>query len=402
MKNFYKKNNLTPIINVSGFMTKIGASITNAESIKAAKQIFTNFVNIDELQAVASKRISKHLNSEAAVITASAAAGLTESIASMMAGNDLKKIFKLPNTNKMKNKVLIQKGHLTNYGAEVRQGITLSGAKILSCGVNNSCSIEQLEKSLSKNNKDIACAMYVVSHHCSDYNAVEISKFLELCKKYKIPTIVDAASEEYMEEFFKIGADVAIFSAHKFMGSLTAGILAGKKKYIKNIYLQNLGIGRGMKVGKEAIFAAIIGVENWYKRDWKKEIDNQNKIIKFWIKFLNKENFNGISYEIVADPTGNKINRLRIYVNKKRSQYTIQSLSYHLEKNDPAIFVRDDLIHLNHFELDTCNLKEGQERILMNELKKIILKLKSRKIKNNISQKEYTAKSNKEWLSWLN
>ena len=36
-----------------------------------------------------------------------------------------------------------------------------------------------------------------------------------------------------MEDFFKIGADVAIFSAHKFMGSLTAGIIAGKKKFIK-------------------------------------------------------------------------------------------------------------------------------------------------------------------------
>ena len=402
MKKFYKKNNLTPIINVSGFMTKIGASITNPESIKAANEIFTNFVNIDELQAIASKRISKRFNTEAAVITASAAGGLTESVASMMTGNDLKKVFKLPNTSGMKDKVLIQRGHLTNYGAEVRQGIELSGAKILSCGLKDSCSIEQLEKSLSINRKNIACAMYVVSHHCSDYNAVEISKFLKLCKKYKVPTIVDAASEEYMEEFFNIGAEIAIFSAHKFMGSLTAGILAGKKKYVKNIYLQNLGIGRGMKVGKEAIYAAIIGVENWYKRNWKKEINNQNNILQYWLSFLAKEKFKGITYEIIADPTGNKINRLRVYIDSKLSGFTIQSLSYHLEKNNPAIFVRDDLIHLNHFELDTCNLKKGQERIVMNELKKIILKLNSRKIKNNISQKEYSIKSRKEWLSWLN
>ena len=402
MKNFYKNNNLTPIINVSGFMTKIGASITNPKSIKAANEIFTNFVNIDELQSIASKRISKYFNTESAVITASAAGGLTESVASMMTGNNLEKVLKLPNTANLKNKVLIQRGHLTNYGAEVRQGIELSGAKVLSCGFKDSCSIEQLEKSLSKNKKNIACAMYVVSHHCSDYNAVEISKFLKLCKKYKIPTIVDAASEEYMEEFFKIGTDIAIFSAHKFMGSLTAGILAGKKKYVKNIYLQNLGIGRGMKVGKEAIFAAIVGVENWYSRDLKKEIGNQNKLLKFWIKFFEKEKFKGISYEIVADPTDNKINRLRIHVNKKDSKYTIQSLSYHLEKNKPAIFVRDDLIHLNHFELDTCNLKKGQERIVAKEIKKIIIKLSSKKIKNNITQKEYALKSSKEWLSWLN
>ncbi len=118
--------------------------------------------------------------------------------------------------------------------------------------------------------------------------------------------------------------------------------------------------------------------------------------------FLAKEKFKGITHEIIADPTGNKIIRLRIHVNSKISKFTVQSLCYHLEKNKPAIFVRDDLIHLNHFELDTCNLKQGQEKVVMNELKKIILKLNSRKIKNNISQKEYSVRSNKEWLSWLN
>ena len=84
MKNYYNKNNLTPVINVSGFMTKIGASITNKKSIRAANDIFEYFVNIDELQALASKRISKLLKTEAAVITASAAGGLTESVASMI------------------------------------------------------------------------------------------------------------------------------------------------------------------------------------------------------------------------------------------------------------------------------------------------------------------------------
>jgi len=243
--------------------------------------------------------------------------------------------------------------------------------------------------------------MYVVSHHCSDYNAISISDFIKICKKHKIPSIIDAASEEYMEDFFRIGADVAIFSAHKFMGSLTAGIIAGRKKFIKNIYLQNLGIGRGMKVGKESIYAAIIGVEFWYKRDLKKELNKQNKIIEYWIKYLNKKNYKGISYEIIPDPTGNKINRLRLYVNYKYSKFTAQSLAHFLEKNNPSIFVRDDLIHYNHFELDTCNLKNNQEKIVMKEMDKTIKKLLSKKIKNNIAQKEYDDFSKNNWLSWL-
>ena len=58
-----------------------------------------------------------------------------------------------------------------------------------------------------------------------------------------------------MEYFFQLGADIIIFSAHKFMGSLTAGIIAGKKEICKKYLSSKSGIGRGMKVGKEAIFA---------------------------------------------------------------------------------------------------------------------------------------------------
>ena len=402
MKNFYKNNRLTQIINASGFMTKIGASITNKKSIEAANNIFPYFVNIDELQQMASNRISKYLHSEAALVTASAAGALTESVAAMMTGNNINNVYKLPNTIGIKNGVLIQKGHLTNYGAEVEQGIILSGARIFSCGQKNFCTNSMLEKALIKNKTKLACAMYVISHHCSDYDAVDLKNFIKLCKKYKIPTIVDAASEEYMEDFFKLELDICIFSAHKFMGSLTAGIVAGKKKYIKNIYLQNLGIGRGFKVGKEGIYSAIIAVENWYKRDWKKELNKQNKILNYWIKFLVKKNYSGITFEVVADPTGNKINRLRVYINYYKAKFTAQSFAYALEKNIVSIYVRDDLIHLNHFELDACNLKKNQEKELMKEMHKIIKKLKQKKLKHNISQDEYKKLAINNWINWNN
>ena len=114
MTNFYKQNKLTPIINVSGFMTKIGASITNKKSIEAANKIFQNFVNIDELQAIASKRISKCFKTESAVITASAAGGLTESVASMMTGNNLDKVYQLPDTKNIKDNHIKTCGSITS------------------------------------------------------------------------------------------------------------------------------------------------------------------------------------------------------------------------------------------------------------------------------------------------
>ena len=71
------------------------------------------------------------------------------------------------------------------------------------------------------------------------------------------------------------------------------------------------------------------------------------------------------------------------------------------DKNEVIEILSESLKDFNHFELDTCNLKKGQEKIVAKEIKKIIIKLSGNKIKNNITQKEYALKSNREWLSWL-
>jgi L-seryl-tRNA(Ser) seleniumtransferase len=155
-----------------------------------------------------------------------------------------------------------------------------------------------------------------------------------------------------------------------------------------------------MKVGKEGIYSSILAVENWYKRNIKNDLFKQKKIISYWLKYLNKKNYQGIDYEVIPDPTGNKINRLRIIVESKSSNFSAQSLAYYLEKNNPSIYVRDDLIHLNHFELDTCNLKINQEKIVMIEMDKIIKKLINKKIKNNINHSMYKKLSMKSWLKW--
>ena len=68
----------------------------------------------------------------------------------------------------------------------------------------------------------------------------------------------------------------------------------------------------------------------------------------------------------------------------------------------PSIYVRDDLIHLSHFELDTCNLKSNEEKIVMKEMHKIIIKLQQKKLKHNIFHKEYRKLAMNNWKNWLN
>ena len=43
--------------------------------------------------------------------------------------------------------------------------------------------------------------------------------------------------------------------------------MAGTKELVRAAYLQNLGIGRGMKVGKEGVAGTIGALESWERRD---------------------------------------------------------------------------------------------------------------------------------------
>src|SRR3546814_14003799 len=80
---------LRPIINVSGTMTALGASIVVPEAVKAIAEMLPEFVEIDDLQRKASRVIARLCGTEAGFVTASASAGITVAIAGAMTGEDL-------------------------------------------------------------------------------------------------------------------------------------------------------------------------------------------------------------------------------------------------------------------------------------------------------------------------
>ena len=64
---------LRPVINVSGTMTHLGASIVVPEAIRAACEVMSEFVEINDLHRKASHAIAKATGAEAGFVTASAA-----------------------------------------------------------------------------------------------------------------------------------------------------------------------------------------------------------------------------------------------------------------------------------------------------------------------------------------
>jgi len=354
---------LRPIINVSGTMTSLGASIVVPEAIAAVSAILPQFVEIGDLQKKASRVIARLCGTEAGFVTASCSAGITLAVAGAMTGCDLAAVERLPNTEGLKNEVLLMTGHMVSYGAPVEQGIRLAGAKVVPVGQATSAYGYQLDGAI---NEKTAAAVYVVSHHTVQYGLIPLKEFVEICHARGVPVIVDAASEYDLTGFLATGADIALYSSHKFLGGLTAGIVAGRTGLVRATYMQNMGIGRGMKVGKEGILGTIAALEAWEKRDHAAVRERETRYLELWEQTLSGRP--GVTPIREADPTNNPLDRLKVAIEPKGAHITAWDLADALASGHTPIIVRDHEVEHGYFYLDPCNLHPGQETIVAERL----------------------------------
>jgi L-seryl-tRNA(Ser) seleniumtransferase len=340
-------------------MTALGASIVVPEAVRAVTAILPQFVEINDLQRRASRSIAEACGAEAGFVTASAAAGISLAIAGCMTGADLARVERLPNTTGMKDEVAVQLGHLVGYGAPIDQAIRLTGAKVVGVGQATDVRPYQLEGAL---NELTAAILFVVSHHTVQYGQMTLEEVVDLAHAKGVPVIVDGASEYDLKGFLASGADIAVYSAHKFLGGPTAGIVAGRKDLVRAAFLQNGGIGRGMKVGKEGVAGTIAALDAWAKRDHAAVRARETSYLQFWQERLSR--WAGINARIVPDPTHNPLNRLEVHVDLAGARITAWDLADALAAGDPPLIVRDHEIELGFFFLDPCNLHPGEEKVV--------------------------------------
>ncbi|MBX4859903.1 aminotransferase class V-fold PLP-dependent enzyme [Rhizobium bangladeshense] len=354
---------LRPVINVSGTMTSLGASIVVPEAISAMASILPHFVEINDLQRKASAVIARLTGGEAGFVTASCSAGISLAVAGAITGNNLLAIERLPDVVPEKNEVLVQMGHVVSYGAPVDQAIRLAGGKVVLVGQATSTHRFHMENAITDKT---AAAVYVVSHHVVDYGLLNLKEFVEIAHAKGVPVIVDAASEYDLRIFLEQGADIALYSGHKFLGGPTSGIVAGKKELVRHAFLQNMGIGRGMKVGKESIFGVMAALEAWENRDHAGIRERETSYLNLWKRTLDGRP--GLTALIEPDPTNNPLDRLRLIVDPEQAHITAWDLADALAKGSPPIIVRDHEVEHRYFYLDPCNLHPGEETIVAERL----------------------------------
>ncbi|MER8692506.1 aminotransferase class V-fold PLP-dependent enzyme [Mesorhizobium opportunistum] len=358
---------LRPIINVSGTMTALGASIIVPEAISAMAEMASQWVEMDDLQRAASTVVARLTGGEAGFITACCASGITMAIAGTMTGTSLLAIERLPDdTGDLKSEVVIQLGHIVNYGAPIDQSVRVAGAKVIPAGTVSVTQDYHVREAI---NERTAAGLYVVAHHTVQYGMLSLEEFCDICHAKGVPVIVDAASEYDLRGFLARGADVVIYSGHKFLSGPTSGIVTGRKDLVRSAYLQNRGVARAMKVGKESIAGTMAALEAWEKRDHAGIRRREEAALNLWLDAL--QGLPGIFANIIPDPTANPLDRLQIFVSAE-SRFSAAGLASALAAGSPPIIVRNHEVERGHFFLDPCNLHPGEAEIVAERLRAVL------------------------------
>lgn len=355
-----------PVINLTGTLTTLGGISARPEAIEAAGEMMGRGVDIVELQACASRVIAEITGAEAGFIAACSSAGICMAVAGAMTGDRMAAIERLPDTAGLKGEVVIQTGHLVNYGHPVEQDIRLTGARVVPFGAVNAASQAQLAGAIGPGT---AAALYVVSHHCAPDGQVPFADFARVCHAQGVPVIVDLAAEYDLTGYQRAGADITIHSAHKFLGGATAGVVAGRKALVRAAFMQNYGIGRPMKVGKEGIAAAIVALQAFVAEDRTVIRARLQAPLLRWRAAL--AGLPGIGAELDADPTGNPFDRLRVSVGPDAG-CTAVDIVRALEAGTPSIRVRTHQIEHGSFVMDPRSLGAGEQERVADRLREAV------------------------------
>ncbi len=369
MLDLHQKYGLRRVINACGKMTHLSGAIVLPEIAAAAAESFKHFFVLDELQDAAGRVIAEASGAEYGCVTACTSAGITLSVAACMTGRDLGKVHQLPDSDGLQRRVVIQKGHCVDYGAPITQSIRLAGAHVVEVGAVNRTLPEHIEHELARG--DVAAVVFVESHHTVQHGYVPLPEVVALAQRYDVPVIVDGAAQDHrLRDLIACGADLVITSAHKYLCSTTAGVVAGRRALVEAVVLQNRGIGRGMKAGKEAIIGAMAALEYRMNEDiaaWTAEQDRKVEMILARLGDLP-----GLALSVDRDPNGCPFSRARLTPDPQRTGHTAVSLTAALAEGDPTIVTRSHHAEVGYLNLDAIELTDDEIELMCARIREII------------------------------
>jgi len=325
----YRRFGIEPVINAAGKMTALGGAAQSNEVAEAQTEAAQAHIDIDALRKRAGELIAQHTGAQAATVTTGAAAGIAISVAACITGVDLERVVRLPNTDGWPRRVLLQAGHDVNFGAAVTQMICLGGGRA------NVVESAMLDEAL-RTRDDVVALLFVQSHHSAQQNIVPLDVCIAACRRRQVPVIVDAAAEEDLERYIAASADLVTYSGGKAFGGPTVGFIAGRRDLIDACELQQRGIARAMKVGKEQIIGLLVALERYVERDDVAEAARRDALVGQLLTGL--RGVAGLHTSRKADEAGRGIDRVAL---QRSDGGDVRELAKYLAEGTPSIRLRN-------------------------------------------------------------
>ena len=361
MGDVYTELGLYPVINAAGKLTALGGT-AQTESVAAAQaRAARQHVDLAELRALAGRRIARLTGAEAASVTPGAAAGLAISVGAVVAGDDLERVHGLP-VSEPPNRVLLQRAHAIDFGAPVEQMIRLGGGMPLLVGRPDGTTEAELGAGLGEREWLVAL-VYVQSHHCRQEGVLDLDACIRLCRPSGLPVIVDAAAESDLEKYVAMGADLVTYSGGKAFAGPTSGFVAGSAALIAACELQQRGIARPMKTGKEQI-AGLLAALDEYTAKRGDETERSRAINQHLLDAL--AGAPGIEVALRPDEAGRPIERVAL--SSRGEDTDVGALVRALRDGRPSIrtrnhHLREGIVLFDPREMSLAQAKLVAERV---------------------------------------
>jgi len=396
----YERFNVRPLINVAGVVTRCGGALMEQEALEAMNEAAKESVRLDEFQAAASQIIAEITHAEAGIVTCGACAALTLGTAACITGLDVDRMNQLPDTTDMPNRVIMAQHQISGY----EHAITAAGAKLVGVGIPSYTippgelhvsTIYDFESAITEHTVAIAYAPRPGSNP-------PLEQVIALGKKYNVPVMLDAAAQvppvENLHKFIDMGADLVAFSGGKgIRGPQASGILCGRHDLIASAALQSLdmggavtfdrwdpppslipkeklrgkpqlGIGRSMKVSKEAIVSLLTALQLLTEEKSSRDLKQHQLLLEEHIA-RPLHGVPGVEAKVIWTeyvPGGEPV--LEVRLDKSKLGQDAFEVSQRLIEGDPRIYVGEKLLPKDVLTISPVNLNEERARIVADRL----------------------------------
>jgi uncharacterized pyridoxal phosphate-dependent enzyme len=363
--SYFKQYELKDIINAERRVTAYGGSAVNSVVAKALHDAAMEYVDIAELMVEAGKVIARVTGAEDGCPTTGAAAGIAISTGAVITGTNLSFIERIPNSDGLRNEIIIQKGHCAHFGASIKQMITIGGGKVIEVGHVHDVKKQHITEAVSENT---AAFFYVKSRHAAQKGMQSLETMLSIARDRGIPLIIDAAADEDLRKYIAMGADLVIYSGGKAIEGPTSGLICGRSPLIEACRAQYKGVGRPMKVGKEAIAGLMVALRIYDQRadDSLKQFERMQWLINQF------QDVPGVRCAVVQDEEGTAAYQAQLTFDQKVIGLSGNEIIHRLKNGTPTIYTRSHYADLGIIIIDPRPLLAGQEQIIADRIKEVI------------------------------